>query len=129
MLYIGDVHLKALMSWMSNEVNYDRKLIDYREEERATPLSLRAESSQPDEMLRDWFTLTYGKSNPEVRKKIVAARTKFYAEYENFPYFAFQRAMTGVRSRWAQLLESLKKLEPHNPINLEATLYRVPRYL
>ena len=23
-LYIGDVHLKALMSWMSNEENYDR---------------------------------------------------------------------------------------------------------
>ena len=90
---------------------------------------MRAESSQPEEMLRDWFTLTYGKSNPEVRNKIFAARTKVYAEYENFPYFAFQRAMTGVRSRWAWLPESLKKSEPHNPINLEAALYRVPRYL
>ena len=67
--------------------------------------------------------------NPEVRKKIFAARTKVYAEYENLPYFAFQRAMTGVRSRWARLLESLQKSEPHSPINLEATLYRVPRYL
>ena len=37
--------------------------------------------------------------------------------------------MTGVRSRWAWLPESLKKLEPHSPINLEAVLYRVPRYL
>ena len=34
LLYIGDVHLKALMSWMSNEVNYDRQLINYRDEER-----------------------------------------------------------------------------------------------
>ena len=33
-LYIGDVHLKALMSWMSNEENYDRQLNDYRDEER-----------------------------------------------------------------------------------------------
>ena len=37
--------------------------------------------------------------------------------------------MTGVKSRWARLPESLKKSEPHNPINLDAVLYRVPRYL
>ena len=34
LLYIGDVHLKALMSWISNEENYDRHLNDYKEEER-----------------------------------------------------------------------------------------------
>ena len=112
--------MKAFMSWMSNEENYDRKLVNYRDEERKKPLPLRAESSQPEEILRDWFTLTYGKSNPEVRKKIFSARTKVYVEYENFPYFAFQRAMTGVRNRWARLPKSLKKSEPHSPINLEA---------
>ena len=37
--------------------------------------------------------------------------------------------MTGVRSRWARLPESLKKSEPHSPINLEATFHRVPKYL
>ena len=73
--------------------------------------------------------MTYGKRNPELREKIFFARTKVYAEYENFPYFVFQRAMTDVRSRWARLPESLKKSEPHSPINLEATLYRVPKYL
>ena len=45
LLYIGDVHLKAFMSWMSNEANYDRQLNDYRDEERVEPLLLRAESS------------------------------------------------------------------------------------
>ena len=39
LLYIGDVHLKALMSWMSNEENYDRQLNDYKDEERLEPLS------------------------------------------------------------------------------------------
>ena len=63
LLYIGDAYLKALMSWMSNEANYDRQLNDYRDEERVEPLPLRAKSSQPDEMLRDWFTLTYGMRN------------------------------------------------------------------
>ena len=101
---------------------------DYRDEERAEPLPLRAESSKPDEMLRDWFTLTYGKRNPELRENIFAARTKVYVEYENFPYFAFQRAMTDVRSRWVRHPESLKKSEPHSPINLEVVLYRVPKY-
>ena len=73
--------------------------------------------------------MTYGKRNLEVREKIFAARTKVYVEYKNFPYFAFQRAMTNVRSRWARFPESLKKLEAHNPIKLEATLHRVPTYL
>ena len=92
-------------------------------------MPLRAESSKPDEILRDWFTLTYGKKNPEVRDKIFAARTKAYVDYEKLPYFSFQRAMTSVRSRWARLPESLKRSEPHSPINLEVTLYRVPKYL
>ena len=34
LLYIGDVYLKARMSWMSNEANYDRQLVNYRDEER-----------------------------------------------------------------------------------------------
>ena len=34
LLYIEDVHLKSLMSWMSNEANYDRQLVNYRDEER-----------------------------------------------------------------------------------------------
>ena len=89
MLYVGDVNLKAFMSWMSNEANYDRQLVNYRDEERTEPLPLRAESKQPEEMLGDWFTLTYGKSNPKVKKKIFAARAKVYSEYENFPYFSF----------------------------------------
>ena len=37
--------------------------------------------------------------------------------------------MTRVRGRWARLPDSLKKLELHSPINLEAALYRVPKYL
>ena len=50
-LYIGDVHLKALMSWISNEENYDRQLNDYRDEEREEALPLRVETSKSDEML------------------------------------------------------------------------------
>lgn len=114
---------------MSNEANYDRQLNNYRDEKRTKPLPLRAESSKLDEVLRDWFTLTYGKKDLEVRDRIFAARSKAYVDYENSPYFGFQRAMTSARSRWARLPESLKKSEPHSPINLEATLHRVPKYL
>jgi hypothetical protein len=37
--------------------------------------------------------------------------------------------MAGVRSRWARLAESLKRPEPHTPINFEASLYQAPKYL
>ena len=61
--------------------------------------------------------------------KIFATRTKVYAEYENFPYFAFQRTMNVAHSRWARLPESLKKSEPHSPINLEVLIHKVLKYL
>ena len=114
---------------MSNEANYDRKLNNYRDEEMTEPLPLRVESSKPEEVHRDLFKLTYGDKNKEVRDRIFVAKTKAYADYESLPYFSFQRAMTSVRSRWAKLPESLKRSEPHSPINLEVALHRVPKYL
>ena len=114
---------------MSNKENYDRKLNNYRDEERTEPLPLRAESCKPKEVLRDWFKLTYGNKNKEVRDRIFSTITKAYVDYENLPYFVFQRAMTGVRSRWARFPNSLKMSEPHSPINLEASLHQVPKYL
>jgi len=60
-------------------------LNNYRDEEKTKPLPLRAESSKLDEILRNWFTLTYGKKNPKVSYRIFAARAKFYVDYENFP--------------------------------------------
>ena len=70
LLYIRDVHLRALMSWMANETNYDPQLDAYREFERSEPLPLWAESSKPDELLRDWFRLTYGGLKLEIREKV-----------------------------------------------------------
>ena len=74
---------------MHNEANYDRQLNNYRDDERTEPLSLRVESSKPEEVLRDWFTLTYGDKEEEIRDRIFSTRTKFYADYENLPYFSF----------------------------------------
>ena len=74
---------------MSNEANYDRQLNNYRDEGRTEPLPLRDESSKLEEVLRDWFRLTYGDKNKEVRDRIFATRTKAYVDYENIPYFSF----------------------------------------
>lgn len=51
LLYIGDVHLRAFMSWMHNEINYDWQLDTYRDVERSEPLPLRAESHKPYNLL------------------------------------------------------------------------------
>lgn len=66
--YIGDIHLRALISQMHNETNYDRQLNNYKDEERIKPLSLRVESNKLEEILRDWFILTYGDKHKEIRK-------------------------------------------------------------
>ena len=89
LLYIGDIHLRALMSWMHNEANYDRQLNNYRDEEIIEPMPLRAKSKKLEEILRYYFKLTYGDVHKEIRKKIFEARTKVYAEYDNMPYFFF----------------------------------------
>ena len=68
LLYIGDIHLRDLISWMYNEANYERQLNNYRDKERTKPLSLRAESDKPEEILRDWFRISYGDKHKEIRK-------------------------------------------------------------
>ena len=111
------------MSWIYNEANYDRKLNNYRDEERTKPLPLRVESSKPKEVLRDWFQLTDGDEKKELRDRIFVSRTKAYANYENLPYFFFQRVMASIKSRWDRLPNTLKRSKPLSPINLETTLH------
>jgi hypothetical protein len=72
---------------MATETNYDCQLDTYRELERTKPLPLRAESSKPDELLRDWFRLTYGGLMPEIWEKVFAELEKVYKEYETLPNF------------------------------------------
>ena len=102
---------------------------NYKYEERIVPLSLRGKSSNPVEILRDWFRLTYGDKHKEIRDRIFTTRTKVYVKYDNIPYFSFQRAMVSVKNRWCRLPKTLKRSEPHIPINLEALLYRAPKYI
>ena len=108
---------------MSNEPNYDEQLNNYRDEERTEPLPLRAESSKLEEVLRDWFRLTYGDKNKELRDRIFVSKTKAYADYENLPYFFFQRVMASIKSRWYRLPNTLKRSKPLSPMNLEPTLH------
>lgn len=129
LLYIGDVHLRALMSWMSNETNYDSQMDAYRELERSEPLPLRAESSKPDDLLRDWFRLTYGGLKLKIREKVFSEREKVYKEYEALPNFAQQRALVGLRNHWSRLPEAFRKAEPHNPLNYDTVINRVPKYM
>ena len=56
-------------------------------------------------------------------------REKVYKEYEALPNFAQQQALAGLRNWWNQLPEAFKKVEPHSPINYEAAVNRVPKYM
>lgn len=47
LLYIGDIHIKALMSWVQNEINMVTQAKTYRNLEFDCPLPLRAEAKNP----------------------------------------------------------------------------------
>ena len=66
------------MSWMHNETNYDRQLGAYNELEKSEPLPLQDESYKPDDLLRDWFRLTYEELKLEVKEKVFSEREKVY---------------------------------------------------
>ena len=114
---------------MHNEANYDKQLNNYRDEERIEPLPLKVESNGPKEILRDWFRLTYGYVQNEIRKKIFEAKTKVYTKYDNMPYFSFQRIMAGVKRRWGRLPKGVRRSKPQNDINLKETLHQAPKYI
>ena len=114
---------------MHNETNYDRQLDVYKELEKSEPLSLRAKSCKPNEILRDWLKLTCRGLKLEIREKVFLEREKVYREYEALPNFSQQWALAGLRNQWNRLSKAFKKVEPHSPINYEAAVNRVPKYM
>ena len=57
---------------MHNKTNYDRQLDTYRDPEKFEPLPLRIESHKPYDLLRDWFSATYGRPKPDMNEKAFA---------------------------------------------------------
>ena len=114
---------------MHNETNYDRQLDSYRDLEKSEPLLLWVESHKPYDLLRDWFRLTCGRLKPKIREKVFEEREKVYREYQTLPNFTQQRAIAGLRNRWNRLPEAFKKAESHSPMNFEAKINRVSKYM
>lgn len=47
LLYIGDIHIKALMSWIQNEINMGAQAKTHGDVEFDFPLPLRKEVKEP----------------------------------------------------------------------------------
>lgn len=59
LMYIGNIQLKAFMSYIQNQNNWGQQLSKYRDLELATPLDLRAETSHSDNVLCQWNQIFY----------------------------------------------------------------------
>jgi hypothetical protein len=74
LIFIGDIHLRSLMSWSTNEANYGRQWEVYERAEKDESMPLQPESSDPHELLQNWFTITYGVHFPEKMVRIFDLR-------------------------------------------------------
>lgn len=59
LLYIGDVKLKALMSWRQNEISREYQVAPYKENKMTTPLLMRLEVQNSQQKFLDWKLIKY----------------------------------------------------------------------
>lgn len=57
LLYIGDIHIKALMSWIQNEISMGAQAKAYKDFEFDCPLALRKEEKEPRVLYYEWHKL------------------------------------------------------------------------
>ena len=53
LLYIGDVQLRAVMSWMENEISREHQVTPYRNNEMKVPLFMRPEVQNTRQIFLD----------------------------------------------------------------------------
>lgn len=74
LLFIGGIHLPALMSWAQNEITYGEQLRKYREKELSITLPLRPENGKPRCMYYDWLHIANGFYEKQHRARILKNR-------------------------------------------------------
>lgn len=57
LLYVGDIQLRALMSWIQNEISWESQAKVYRELEEEIPLYLRLEAKDPKTYYYVWLKI------------------------------------------------------------------------
>lgn len=126
MLSIGDILLKALMSYIQNENNKGEQAREYLDMEQIVPLPLRAEIGGPDEIYYRWNQLTI---ELDVKKRMLSLREEVYGEYEQMKETVARTVYGHLARRWNWLPEDLKRVEPHSLKNYHATLRRAATYI
>lgn len=57
LLYVGDIQLRAFMSWVQIEIIWGQQYNAYRKMESNIPLAIRVESRNPREIYREWHKI------------------------------------------------------------------------
>lgn len=111
LLYIGDIHLTALMSWIQNEISMGAQARAYKDFEFDCPLPLRKEAKEPRVLYYEWQKLLVRK---DVRILVLPMREEIYQAYEHLVQTESVAAIDGLTQCWNNLPKQLKQGEPHS---------------
>ena len=76
---MGDIQLRALISWIQNEISRQYQAHQFRELEYETPLLLRPEAKDARTMYYEWMKIAYVKLGSQI---IPPLRDAAYQEYK-----------------------------------------------
>ena len=82
-MYVGDVKLRAIMSWIQNEIRRENKATPYRENEMTTPLFMRLEVQHSRRTYLDWISIL---GNPVELGKVCLVREWVFVDGEQHSY-------------------------------------------
>lgn len=77
LLYIGDVLLRAVMSWMLNEISREHQAAPYRENKMIVPLLMRLEVQNSRRSFLDWISIL---DNPSRAHKVCSVREQAFVD-------------------------------------------------
>lgn len=126
LLYISDIHIKALMSWVENEIGMGTQAKAYRNLKFDCPLPLRAEAKDPQLLHYDWQKLL---ARLDVRSQVLPMREEIFQAYEHLIANESTTTVDCLIQHWNNLPDDLKQGEPHSLLNFHAAINRAPKYI
>lgn len=126
LLYMGDIHISALISWIQNEISRGEQFDSFKHVGTTQPLPIRKESTIGKRIYFDWKKL---QADKWVFSHIHPLRAQVFYQYEQIVNHNLPHALIHSKAKWEDLTQNLQSKESHSPQNLHVATTRAKRHI
>ena len=79
LLYVADVYLRVVMSWMHNDISREHQVTPYMDNEMIVPLLMSLEVQNSRQTFLDWISIL---GNPIRASRVCSVREQAFGDWE-----------------------------------------------